>query len=49
MSKFSPQLKERIIQYFHKRNGIDLSDEQAEQYLNSLADLYLVLSDAAKP
>ena len=49
MTKFSPQLKERIIQYFRKRNGLELTQEQAEQYLDSLADLFPFLTAAEKP
>ncbi len=43
MSKFSPQLKTKIIQYFQKR-GIEISDEQAEKYLESWARLILLVA-----
>jgi len=38
--KFSQKLRERIIRYFEKYHGLIISDETAEEFLNSLADLY---------
>ena len=39
--KFSEELTIQIITYFHDHCGIKISDAQAEEFLNSLADLYL--------
>lgn len=44
MSQFSPQLNQQIKKYFADRYGILLTDEQAEEYLNSWADLVLAVS-----
>jgi hypothetical protein len=42
--KFSSDLIDRIIAYFANGRGAEITKEQAEEYLNSLADLYLVMS-----
>jgi hypothetical protein len=42
MSEFSPQLENRITQYFQKQ-GIELTPGQAQSYLASLVDLYLAV------
>jgi hypothetical protein len=39
--KFSKQLIEDFIDYWHKRWNEKISADQAEQYLVSLSDLYL--------
>ncbi len=44
MSKFSPELKERLIRYFAQKYEIKITAEQAEEYLNSFAELLLALS-----
>ncbi len=38
--KFSQKLRERIKRYFKKSRSLDISDETAEEFLNSLADFY---------
>jgi len=40
-SKFSDKLIVQITIYFHDHYGIKISKIQAEEFLNSLADLYL--------
>ena len=42
--KYTKKLTEKLINYIYVRNNIKISDQQAEQYLDSLADLYLCLS-----
>jgi len=42
--KFSQNLRERIKKYFLKRHSLIISDEQADEYLDSLADLFMVFS-----
>jgi len=37
---YPKQLRQRCISYFKKRCGIDISDETADMYLDSFADLY---------
>jgi hypothetical protein len=37
---YDKNLIERVIKYISKKTGEDISAEQAEEYLNSLADLY---------
>lgn len=44
MYQFSQQLKQRLIDYFINRYGIEISLEQANDYLNSLAKLFNLLN-----
>lgn len=37
---YSEKLKARIITYFKQKYGLDINEEQASQYLDSLAMLY---------
>ncbi|MFA6428693.1 MAG: hypothetical protein WCW02_04120 [Candidatus Buchananbacteria bacterium] len=46
--QYSQELKDRIIKYFRQRNGVILTSGQADEYLDSLADLYLCLSQEEK-
>ncbi len=48
MGNFSQQLKNRLIDYFENNYEIKITSEQAEQYLNSMADLYLAISQKEK-
>jgi hypothetical protein len=43
---FSLSLISEIIQCFKDENGLDISQEQASEYLNSFADLYLVFAES---
>jgi len=49
MYQFSQKLRRRIIAYFFKRHQVVITDEQAEQYLSSVADLYMVLGQSKRP
>jgi hypothetical protein len=40
MFQFSQQLKDRLAKYFKERKGITITSEQADEYLDSMADLY---------
>jgi len=42
--QFSQQLIDRAIASFKKENGVDISVEIANEYLNSFADLYLAFA-----
>jgi len=44
MYKFSQKLRKRIIAYFLQEHKVVITNEKAEQYLDSLADFYLALS-----
>ena len=46
-SVYSKNLIDRITAYY-KRRGVSLTPEQAEEYLNSLADLYESFIEFAK-
>ena len=46
MKSFSQLLIERIQAYFHRVHGIDISDETAVEYLDSLAGLFAVLAES---
>ena len=48
MYKFSQQLKNRLIDYFKSNYGIEITSQQAEIYLDSLADFYFVVSKKEK-
>jgi len=41
---YSPKLVERIIKYFKEKKHIEISEETANEYLNSLADLFLAFN-----
>ena len=45
---FSDELIAEITAYYHERCGLILSPEKAEQYLNSLADLYQVMEQSVR-
>lgn len=40
--EFSQNLRERMIAYFQKYQSLTISDEQADEYLSSLADLLII-------
>jgi hypothetical protein len=44
--QFSQKLIDRAIKYFKDRNGVDISAETANEYLNSFARLFI---DFANP
>ena len=48
MSFFSQQLKQRLIDYFISHYGIEISFEQADDYLNSLAKLFDLVNKPAR-
>jgi hypothetical protein len=39
---FSDDLKNKLIAYFKKEYAVDITPEQAGEYLNSLADLFTI-------
>ena len=39
--QFSQELKERLKRYFEKCHSLTISDDEAEEYLDSLSELYL--------
>lgn len=43
---FSEELIKKAKDYFSKRFQREISDEEANQYLNSLADLFLIFARA---
>ncbi len=38
--KFSLELREKLIAYFLRKYQVEVSQEQANEYLDSMADLY---------
>lgn len=42
--KFSQKLRDRLISYFVNRHSFVISHNQAEEYLDSMADLYHLFS-----
>jgi len=46
--KFSEKLRERIKKYFLKCHNLVISEEEADEYLDSLADLVLIFQSMRK-
>lgn len=42
--KFSQKLREKIIAYFLRKHQVELTQELADEYLDSMADLYSAFS-----
>ena len=42
---FSPELINRITEYFERCFGVVVTPEQAEEYLHSLGELYLCFAE----
>lgn len=42
--KFSQELRKRIIEYFEKYQCLTISDEEADEYLDSLAELFITFN-----
>jgi len=42
--KFSENLRNELIEYFWKCHNLTISEEQADEYLDSLADLFMVFN-----
>ena len=40
--KFSENLRNQMIEYFWKYQNLTISEEQADEYLDSLADLLII-------
>jgi len=49
MSTFTQELVDRTIKYFKEKYNHDISPEIAEEYLNSLANLYRAISKFPYP
>ncbi|MFA6348544.1 MAG: hypothetical protein WCX30_03915 [Candidatus Paceibacterota bacterium] len=44
MAKFSDELRQNLIAYFLKKYEVSVSEEEAEEYLDSIAGFYLALA-----
>lgn len=42
--EFSQQLRSRIIEYFEKYHALTISEEEADEYLDSLAELFITFN-----
>jgi hypothetical protein len=42
--KFSLKLRENLIAYFLRVHKVEISHDKADEYLDSMADLYLAFS-----
>jgi hypothetical protein len=42
--KFSQELRAQLIAYFLQKYQVDISQELADEYLDSMADLYMAFS-----
>ncbi len=45
--QYNQKLVEETIRCFKEENGLDITSEQANEYLNSLANLYLAFTGRA--
>ena len=43
MAKFSDELKQKLIAYFGSKYSVVVSEEEADEYLDSIAGFYLAL------
>lgn len=48
MKSFNQLLIERIQAYFKKEYSLDISDEKAEEYLHTLADMFAVFAEIGR-
>ncbi len=48
MKRFSENLIDRTIRYFRDRYELEISPDEAEEYLDSLANLYLITHSIIK-
>ena len=42
--RFSQELVERTVRCFKEEHGVDMSEDTANEYLHSFADLYLAFA-----
>lgn len=42
--KYSQQLQKQLIEYFKRKYSIEITSEEADEYLDSLADLALTIN-----
>jgi len=42
--KFSQQLRGQMIEYFQKHSSSTISDNQAEEYMDSISELFLTFN-----
>jgi len=42
---YTPKLKRELIEYFRENYSVEVSEEEAERYLDAIADFYISLVD----
>jgi actin-like ATPase involved in cell morphogenesis len=40
---YTPKLKKELIEYFRDNYSVEVSEEEAEKYLDAIADFYIAL------
>ena len=45
MHSFSQLLEQRVVEYFKRKHGLDISPATAQEYLNSFAELFLTYAE----
>jgi hypothetical protein len=45
--RFSQELIERTVRYYKERHNVEISEDTANEYLHSFADLYLSFAELA--
>ena len=43
--KFSEELRKKLVEYFKRNHKLDITNEMADEWLDSMADLFLVFSE----
>ena len=44
--KFSQELRDELVEYFEKYRGLVISDSQADEFLDSLGELFLWINSS---
>lgn len=42
--RFSEELRNRIIEYFRKNNNLEITNETADEWLDSLGELFIIFN-----
>ena len=42
--KFSAELRSKIIEYFKKNNNLEITNDTADEWLHSMAELFIIFN-----
>lgn len=43
--RFSEELRSKIIKYFRKNNNLEITNEMADEWLDSLGELFIIFNN----